>query len=202
MQISDVDPEVSQSSQSVPGVSQTAHKATKVEMAWRVVGLMSSAVGLICYALSPSFNRLIGRWKPFKVFLYVVLFLAIVTTVLSAKQSSLPKQHAQFIKTCTIFVVLMIISVYSFFYDRAVNGKPDILSVVSNAAFALVSLSLHKLFKFESEIGIFSYFLCCFTVQLLTINWMLIFVAIIYGCILFVMHSKSQPSGGQDDIPN
>lgn len=84
---------------------------------------------------------------------------------------------------------------YSFVYDRAVNGKPNVLSVVSNASFALVSLSLHKLFKLKSEMGIFSYFLCCFTVQLLTINWILIFVAIIYCFLLFVMHS--QPSGGQ-----
>lgn len=82
-EISDVDRKVSQASQSVPGVSQTAHKATKVKMpiphwdfkaekTWRVVGLMSSVVGLLCYALSPSFNRLIGRWKPFKFFLYGV----------------------------------------------------------------------------------------------------------------------------------
>jgi len=166
-------------------------------MAWRVVGLMSSVVGLLCYALSPSFNRLIGKWNPFKVFLYVVSSLFIFTTVLFAKQSSLSTKHAQLIKTCAIFAVLMIISVYSFVYDRAVNGKPDILSVVSNAAFALVSLSLHRLFKLKSEMGIFSYFLCCFTVQLLTINWMLIFVAIIYGGLLFVMHSQSQPSRGQ-----
>ncbi|RHN52591.1 hypothetical protein MtrunA17_Chr6g0482211 [Medicago truncatula] len=119
-EISDVDRKVSQASQSVPGVSQTAHKATKVKMpiphwdfkaekTWRVVGLMSSVVGLLCYALSPSFNRLIGRWKPFKFFLYGVSSLVIFTTVLFAKQSSLPKQHAQFIKTCTIFAVLVII---------------------------------------------------------------------------------------------
>jgi len=125
---------------------------------WRLVGLMSNVVGLLCHALSPSFNRLIGRWKPFKVFLYVVLSLAIITTIMFTKQSSLSTRHGQ-LKTYTSFAVLMIISVYSFFYDRAVNGKPDKLSIVSNAAFALVSLSLHKLISFGFEIGVFSYFL-------------------------------------------
>jgi len=151
---------------------------------------MSSLVGLLCYTLSPSFNRLIGRWEPFKVFLYIVLSLALLTTILFAKQLSLSTGIGHLKRTCTVFAVVMIISVYSFFYDRAVDGKPDILSVVSNVAFALVSLSLHKLFKFKSEIGVFSYFLSCFTVQLLTINWMLVFVAIIYGCLLSVIHSQ------------
>lgn len=233
MQISDVDPEASPDSQSLPDVSETSesasdasetlesdpkvpqtskiapdvltvckasqvmlkilHRVFQAETTWRLVGLISSVVGLLCYALSPSFNRLIGRWEPFKFFLYGVLSLAILTTICFAKRSSLSTQHTQLKKTCTIFAVLMIISVYSFFYDRAVNGKPDILSVVSNAAFALLSVSLHMLFKFKSEFGMFSYFLCCFTIQLLTINWMFIFVAIIYGCLLFVMRSSLNP---------
>jgi len=184
MQMLNVVPEDSQTSQSVHFLY------VKTETTWRVVGLMSSLAGLLCYTLSPSFDRLIGRWEPFKVFLYIVLSIAILTTILFAKQLSLSKGIGQLKKTCTIFAVVMIISVYSFFYDRAVDGKPDIWSVVSNAAFALVSLSLHKLFKFKSEIGVFSYFLGCFTVQLLTINWMLIFVAIIYGCLLSVIHSQ------------
>lgn len=189
-----------QISHGVPDVSQTLDKIAKVmlqishgdfqtETAWRLVGLMSSVVGLSCYGLSPSFDRLIGRWKPFKFFLYGLLSLAILTSILFAKHSSLSTRHFQ-LKTYTSFAVLMIISVYSFFYDKAVNGKPETLSIVSNAAFALVSLSLHKLIKFGVEIGMFSYFLGCFAVQLLTINWMLIFVAIFFGCPLFVMHSS------------
>lgn len=210
MQISDVVPEVSRTSQSVLDVSQTDHEVAQVmmpvshwdfkaEMAWRVIGLMSSVVGLLCYALSPSFNRLIGRWKPFKVFLYAMSSLVIFTTVLFAKQSSLSTQLAQLIKTCAIFAVLMIIAAYSFVYDRAVNGKPDILSVVSNAAFAFVSLSLHKLFKLKSEMGVFSYFLCCFTVQLLTINGGLIIVAIIFGFLLSYIHSSPNFATGRQD---
>jgi drug/metabolite transporter (DMT)-like permease len=147
---------------------QVSHRVFQDEMTWRLIGLMSSVVGLFCYALSPSFNRLIGRRKAFQFFLYGMLSLAIFTTILFAKQSSLSTRHVQ-IKTYSSFLVLMIISVYSFFYDRAVNGKPEILSIVSNAAFALVSLSLHRLINFGFEMGVFSYFLGCFAVQLLTI---------------------------------
>jgi len=92
----------------------------------------------------------------------------------------------------------MIISVYSFYYyDKALNGKSEILSIVLNAAFALMSLSLSKLIKFGFEIGVFAYFLGCLAVQLWTINWMLILVAIIFGCPLFVMHSSSH---SQDEV--
>jgi len=45
--------------------------------------------------------------------------------------------------------------------------------------------------KFGFEIGIFPYFLGCFAIQLWTINWMLILVAIIFGYPLFAMHSSS-----------
>lgn len=119
----------------------------------------------------------------------------------SSHQFPLSTRYVQ-LKTCTLFAVLMIISVYSFFYDRALNGKPDILSVVSNAAFSMVSLSLHKLTNFGFEICGFSYFLGCFTIQLLTINWILIFVAIIYGCLLFVIRSSlnSQPEVASEGI--
>lgn len=131
--------------------------------------------------------------------LYVAFFIGIFITIWVAREISLSTQYDQLIKTCKIFLVLLIISVYSFFYDRAVDGKPDILSVVSNAAFAFVSLSLHKLFKLKSEMGVFSYFLCCFTVQLLTINGGLIIVAIIFGFLLSYIHSSPNFATGRQD---
>ena len=140
------------------------------ERTWRVVSLMSSVVGLLSYALSPSFNRLIGRWKHFKIFLYAVLSLAILYTILFAKKIPIPTRYE--LKSYTSFAVLVIISIsmYPFFYDKAVDGKPEVLSIVSNAAFALLSLSLQKLIKFEFEFGMFTYFLGCFAFQLFTVN--------------------------------
>jgi hypothetical protein len=71
-----------------------------------------------------------------------------------------------------------------------VNGKPNILNVVSNAAFVLVSLSVNKLFNFGFESGVFTYFLGCFAVQLITINRILILIAIVFGYPLFKLHSS------------
>ncbi|CAI8593654.1 unnamed protein product [Vicia faba] len=91
------DPDVSQALDKIARVVlQISHGDFQTETAWRLVGLMSSVVGLSCYALSPSFDRLIGS----------------------------------------------------------------------------VLILLRQSF------------------QLLTINWMLIFVAIFFGCPLFVMHSS------------
>ncbi|AES76437.1 putative beta-primeverosidase [Medicago truncatula] len=182
--------------QNVVGDIQISSKVSSGNAFWRLVGLVSSVFGLLCYAQSPSFNRLIGRWNIVKFSLYGVFSLAIFTTILFVKQFSPSTKYAQ-LKTYISFAVLMIISVYSFYYDKAVNGKPEILSLVSNAAFALMSLSLSKLIKFGFEIGIFAYFLGCLVVQLWTINWMLILVAIIFGCPLFVMHSSSH---SQDEV--
>ncbi|KAK7314801.1 hypothetical protein VNO77_33329 [Canavalia gladiata] len=160
------------------------------EMTWKLVGLASSAVGLSCYAVSPSFNRLIGGWNTFKFSLYGLLSLAICAIILFAKRSSPSGSHVH-LKACMGFAVLMIISVYSFFYDRAVNGKPEILSLVSNGAFALMSLSLSRLIKFGFEMGVFCFFIGCLTIQLVTIDLKLILVAIIFGCPLFLIHSSS-----------
>lgn len=172
------------------GDIEISSKVSSGNAFWRLVGLVSSVVGLSCYAQSPSFNRLIGRWNIFKISLYGLFSFAIFTTILFVKQFSPSTRYAH-IKTYTSFAVLMIISVYSFYYDKAVNGKPEILNLLSNAAFALISLSLSKLIRFGFEIGIFAYFPGCLAVQLWTINWMLILVAIIFGCPLFVMHSSS-----------
>ncbi|KAJ1386709.1 putative transmembrane protein [Sesbania bispinosa] len=203
-------PEILPTSQSVPEVLQTSQRFLQVtmqtsqrlfqaKMMWRLVGFVSSVVGLLCYALSPSFNRLIGGWNIFKLFLYVVLSLVVCATILFAKQSSLLTQHVQ-LQMCMSSAVLIIISVYSFFYDKAVSGRPETLSLVSNAAFALVSLSLSRLIQFRFDMGIFSYFVGCLTIQLVTINWKLILVAIIFGCPLLIMHSFSDcrlKAGGQ-----
>ncbi|KAJ1386713.1 NB-ARC domain protein [Sesbania bispinosa] len=194
-------PEVLQTSQRViPQVTlQSAPGIFQAETIWRLVGLASSVVGLVCYALSPSFNRLIGGWNSVKCFFYGVLFLVVFATILFVKQSSLSTKHG-WLRPHVSFAVLMIMSVYSFFYDKAVNGRPEVLSLVSNAAFALVSLSLSKLIKFGFEMGVFSFFLGCLVIQLLTINWKLIFIAIIFSCPLFVMHhsSDSQPEVGNE----
>ncbi|KAL5095723.1 hypothetical protein RYX36_000050 [Vicia faba] len=200
---------------------QASVRVLQAEVTWRLVGLVSSVVGLLCYALSPSFNQLIGGWNSFKIVLYAMFSLIIGATILFGKKSSLSVRYVEY-KTYMKFAVLMIVSVYSFYYDNAVAGKPELLSLVSNAALALMSLSLSRLVKLGFEIGIFSYFLGCLVIQLWTIDGKLILVAIIFGCPLFIMQSSldSEPevcngsqvinsdsqtvltNGGQDIHPN
>ncbi|KAK7314895.1 hypothetical protein VNO77_33425 [Canavalia gladiata] len=183
--------EVLQISECVIEVLQTSKSTLQAIMMWRLVGLASSVVGLLCFALSPSFHRLIGGWNRFKFTLYGLFSLVICAMVLFARQSSFSRQHVQ-LKAYLGFAILMMISVYSYFYDKAMSGKPEILSLVSNAAFALMTLCLSKLIKFGFEMGIFCYFLGCFTIQLVAIDLKLILVAIIFGCPLFIMHSSSE----------
>jgi hypothetical protein len=146
-QTSQSTPDSSQTTESTPDVSQgilqISHTVFQAETAWRLVGLMSIVVGLLCYALSPSFNRLYGRWKPFKFFLYGSLSLAIFSTILFARKTSISTQHVK-LKTFTSFAFFFKNSVESFFYQQTVNGKPQILRLVLNGAFVLVLLSLDR----------------------------------------------------------
>jgi hypothetical protein len=68
-----------------------------------------------------------------------------------------------------------------------VNGKPNILSAVSKALFALMSLSLHKLCKFEYDMDMFPMFTIGFTMQMFTINWMLNIAALTF-CLMLLCY--------------
>jgi hypothetical protein len=173
-------------------VSETVHKVIQVmislmvfqaETTWRVVGFMSSAVGFLCYALSPCFNPLIKSWESFMV-VYLVLCFVILTTILFPKRSQHSTWYAQLI-TLTSLMALMSISIYSYLYDRDMKGKPNILSAVSKALFALLTLCLHKLGKFDHDKDMLPMFSIGFTMQMFTINWMLNIVAITF-CLLLL----------------
>src|ERR1044072_9900940 len=52
---------------------------------WRFVGFGSAVVGLLCYALSSSFNHLFGEWTLMKIFLYSIFSLIFSLMILYAK---------------------------------------------------------------------------------------------------------------------
>ena len=52
-------------------------------------------------------------------------------------------RHFQ-LKVHAVFMVLILSSLYSGFNDNICGGKPDTLSLISNGAFALMSLSLSR----------------------------------------------------------
>lgn len=114
----------------------------KKEAVWRYVGFVSTIVGLLCYGLSSSFNSLFGEWSLLKIFLYSVFSLFICLWSLFPKVWQYSTSLR--LKAHLAFLVLTITSVYSYFADKVVNRKPDAYSLISSAAFAIVSLSLSR----------------------------------------------------------
>ncbi|RDX70799.1 Exocyst complex component EXO70B1, partial [Mucuna pruriens] len=157
---------------------------------WRFVGFVSTIVGLLCYALSSSFNNLFGDWNSLKILLYEVC------------------QHSPSLrfKAHSAFLVLTITSVYSYFADKVVNGKPDAYSLISCAAFAIMSFSLSRQTQCGFEMDSFYFFLGCLIVQLLKINLALAIVGIGLSYGLIILRSSLdttsyQNLGVQDEHP-
>ena len=111
----------------------------KFKHQWKFLGFVSSTVGLVCYALSPSFRHLYGEWNIMKIILYVVVSSIISCIMLFAEQLTFLR-----LKAHVLFVVMMLTSLYSVRYDKTVDGKPDALSPISSGAFSLMSLSLSR----------------------------------------------------------
>ncbi|KAI4328145.1 hypothetical protein L6164_020526 [Bauhinia variegata] len=94
-------------------------------------------------------------------------------------------------------IVLMLTSLYSYFEDRSVErGKEkaygSILSLISCEAFALVSTSLSRQLELEFEAGMFNFFLGCFLVTVMKMNFKLAPVAAIFCYLLVNFRSSSK----------
>ncbi|XP_029129732.1 uncharacterized protein LOC109811045 isoform X1 [Cajanus cajan] len=171
------------------------------EAVWRFVGFVSTIVGLLCYALSSSFDYLFGEWSLLKIFLYSIVSLLICLGNMFAKAC----RHSTTLrfKAHSSFVVLTVTSVYSYFADKLVNGKPDAYSLVSCAAFAIMSLSLSRQSECGFEVDLFYFFMGCLIVLLMKITLALAIVGIGFSYGLVILRSSlSYPNVGvgvQDD---
>ncbi|XP_045829001.1 uncharacterized protein LOC123920744 isoform X1 [Trifolium pratense] len=154
---------------------------------WRFIGFASAVVGLLCYALSSSFNYLFGEWNLLKIFLYSVFSFIICLVILFAKLF----QHSRSLrfKAHTAFLVLTITSVYSFFFDKVMNGKPDAYSLISCAAFSIMSLSLSRQTQCGFEIDLLYFFLGCLIVQLMKIKLQLFILGAGFSYSLIILRS-------------
>ncbi|XP_045832133.1 uncharacterized protein LOC123923489 [Trifolium pratense] len=154
---------------------------------WRFIGFASAVVGLVCYALSSSFNYLFGDWNFLKLFLYIIFSFIICFVILFAKLL----QHSRSLrfKAHTAFLVLTITSVYSFFFDKVMNGKPDAYSLISCAAFAIMSLSLSRQTQCGFEIDLLYFFLGCLIVQLMKIKLQLFILGAGFSYSLIILRS-------------
>ncbi|KAJ1386247.1 Exocyst complex component Exo70 [Sesbania bispinosa] len=156
-------------------------------LVWRFVGFGSAVAGLLCYALSSSFNHLFGNWNLLKIFLYSVFSFIISFMVLFAKIW----KHSRSLrfKANWAFMVLTITSVYSFFSDKVMNGKPDAYSLISCAAFAIMSLSLSRQTQCGFEVDLLYFFLGCLIVQLMKIRLELVIVGAGFSYSLIILRS-------------
>ncbi|KAK7321396.1 hypothetical protein VNO77_32007 [Canavalia gladiata] len=154
---------------------------------WRPVCCASCIVGLVCYALSSSFNHLFGKWTLLKLFLYTVFSLIIWISILFANVW----QHSPSLrlKAHLAFLVLIITSVYSFFFDKVVNGKPDPYTLISSAAFAIMSLGLSRQTHYGFEIDLLYFFNGCLTIQLMMIKLFLLVVGACFSYSLITLRS-------------
>jgi len=93
-------------------------------------------------------------------------------------------------KAHTAFLVLTITSVYSFYFDKVVNGKPDAYSLISCAAFAIMSLSLSRQSQCGFEVDLPYFFLGCLTVLLMKIKFQLFIIGAGLNYSLIILHSS------------
>jgi cell division protein FtsW (lipid II flippase) len=85
-----------------------------------------------------------------------------------------------------VFLVFAITTVYSFFFDKA-NGKPDLYSLLSCAAFAVMSLCLSKQVHLGFEVDLLYFFCGYLTLQLMKIKLFLVGVGIIFSYFLIIL---------------
>jgi len=106
--------------------------------------------------------------------LYIVFSFIICLAVLFAPARS--SSTSLWLEVHLAFLVLITTSVYSFFWDKVVKGKPDAYSLISCAAFATMSLGLSNLTQFGFQIDLLYFFCGVLTVQLMKIKLWLVIV--------------------------
>lgn len=137
---------------------------------WRILGFLSSIIGLSSYLLSSSFHSIFAEWNTWKIILYISVSLIIAYSILFAKTWKLPYQNLLF-RSHVAFLVLFLTSVYSFFYDKCVKKNPDAFSLISSGSFAFMSLSLSfQKIQLGFEDDLLKIFLGSLAVQLMKIN--------------------------------
>ncbi|MED6199875.1 hypothetical protein PIB30_079932 [Stylosanthes scabra] len=164
---------------------------------WRFLGFASSIVGILCYALSTSFNLLFGKWNLVKISIYVVFSFIVCLATFFAK---VWKRSASLrLRAHMVFLVLTVTSFYSFFFDKAVHGKSDAYSIVSCASFAIMWFSLSRQIHCGFEVDMLYFFLGLLIIQLMKIKILLSIVAICFSYFLIILQSSLDAQTVTDD---
>ncbi|KAJ7958355.1 Exocyst subunit Exo70 family protein [Quillaja saponaria] len=169
-------------------------KILRLPIFWRIVGLVSSIVGFSCYGLSSTFTDLFGEWNPLKIVIYSLVSSLFSGMMLFAKNFGFSKSFM--LKAHIGYFILVLTSLYSFFQDRKSSDGNDeinhhrnrILSLISSCAFALMSVSVSRLFDLGFETELFNFFLGCIMVSFMKLNLKFAVVGAI--CCYFLIHIR------------
>ncbi|OIV93040.1 hypothetical protein TanjilG_20702 [Lupinus angustifolius] len=165
-------------------------------MLWRLVGFISSIVGFTCYALSPSFHDLFGKRNPFKMVIYTVFSSTISIFMLLVKTCRWEILKSFLLKAHVGFLVITLTSLYSYWEDRSEEGKDEkgfgrVMNLTSTASFALMAMSLSRQLQLGFEVGIFNFFIGCFLVIVMKMNFKLAPLAAFFCYLLVNIRSFS-----------
>ncbi|WJX58438.1 hypothetical protein P8452_43893 [Trifolium repens] len=138
---------------------------------WTFIGCASAVVGLVCYALSSSFDHLFGNWNLLKKILYSLFSFIISLIMLFAyKWTHSISPWFKVIANIAKALVITLGALYSFYLEKKVEGKPDAYSLISYAAFTIMSLSL--LLQSRGRFGkeLMEFFVACLIVEFMKIK--------------------------------
>ncbi|AES98843.1 transmembrane protein, putative [Medicago truncatula] len=149
----------------------------------RFVGFASAVLGLLCYALSSSFNYLFGDWNLLKIFLYGVFSFIISLVVLFAN---------------------------IWRHSRSLRFKAhSAYCLISCAAFAIMSLSLLRQTQCGFVVDLLYIFLGCLIVQLMKVKLQLFILGAGFSYFVIILRSSfsfvdvvidnEQPTSFQDE---
>lgn len=162
------------------------------------MGFASSFVGLLCFALSSSFEYLFGERNLLKIYVYIAMSCIIMCFMLFAYkwQRRLPRNLL--LNAHLGFLFLMVTSLSSYFNQRKPDPEPDRLSLISSASFSLMSLSLSRQIDLGFGVDLLNLFMGLLIAQLMTRNKWFAFVGvpICYLLMLLRAYLDSQPHTG------
>ncbi|XP_019424295.1 PREDICTED: uncharacterized protein LOC109333320 [Lupinus angustifolius] len=94
------------------------------------------------------------------------------------------------------FLVITLTSLYSYWEDRSEEGKDEkgfgrVMNLTSTASFALMAMSLSRQLQLGFEVGIFNFFIGCFLVIVMKMNFKLAPLAAFFCYLLVNIRSFS-----------
>ncbi|KAL4342840.1 hypothetical protein HN51_061149 [Arachis hypogaea] len=162
---------------------------TKIEV-WRLIGLVSSVVGLLCYALGSTSKYLFQEWNSFKIIIYTLFSLMIFLLAFLAKGGSFLRILRLGANMATFLVLALILpGVYSFFdSDAKVRMRSNAYDIISCGAFHVMSLSFSRQIPCSIFGTIIVYFFAgALIIELMEIKLFLGIVGISFCYLLWVL---------------